>query len=101
MDNSERRQLNRGLGDTFNRSFEFAVVALLFLGLGWLIDSWLGTDPVFMVILVVVGLVGQGARLWYKYDAEMKVHEADLAARRSGQPKAATAVAPADHEASR
>ena len=87
MDLSSRRELNRGFGDTLNRSFEFVVVALMFLGAGWLVDRWLGTDPVFLVIFVVVGFIGQGARMWYRYDAEMRTHEANLVARRAdGSP---------------
>jgi F0F1-type ATP synthase assembly protein I len=83
MDLSSRRELNRGFGDTLNRSFEFVVVALLFLGAGWLVDRWLGTDPVFLIVFVLVGFIGQGARMWYRYDAEMRRHEAKLIERRS------------------
>jgi F0F1-type ATP synthase assembly protein I len=88
MDLQHRRELNRGYGDTLNRSFEFVVVALLFLGAGWLVDKWLGTNPAFLIAFVLVGFVGQFARFWYRYDAEMKVHEAELAAKRSGRTPA-------------
>jgi Putative F0F1-ATPase subunit Ca2+/Mg2+ transporter len=83
MDLDHRRELSRGYGNTLNRSFEFVVVALLFLGAGWLVDRWLGTDPVFLIIFVLVGFTGQGARFWYRYDAEMRVHEAELLAKRA------------------
>jgi F0F1-type ATP synthase assembly protein I len=88
MDLQHRRELNRGYGNTLNRSFEFVVVALLFLGLGWLVDKWLGTNPVFLITFVLVGFVGQFARFWYRYDAEMKVHEAEFAAKRAGRTQA-------------
>jgi F0F1-type ATP synthase assembly protein I len=93
MDLQHRRELNRGYGDTLNRSFEFVVVALLFLGLGWLVDQWLGTNPIFLIAFVLVGFVGQFARFWYRYDAEMKVHEAELAAKRAGHARAESATA--------
>jgi F0F1-type ATP synthase assembly protein I len=89
MDLEHRRELSRGYGNTLNRSFEFVVVALLFMGAGWLVDRWLGTDPVFLIIFVLVGFIGQGARFWFRYDAEMKVHEAELLAKRAATPKTA------------
>jgi F0F1-type ATP synthase assembly protein I len=76
-----KRDLHRGFGDTLSRAFEFAGVVGVFLFLGWLLDRWLGTQPIFMIVLVVFALVGQGARLWYAYDAQMRRHEADLPGR--------------------
>jgi F0F1-type ATP synthase assembly protein I len=59
------------------RGFEFAVVPVLFGALGWLVDRWLGTTPVFILVLVFVALVGLFARMWYGYDRAMRVHEAE------------------------
>lgn len=59
---------NDGLG----RGMDIALVTLVFVGLGWLLDNWLGTDPVFMVVLVVVALVGQFVKMWYAYDGQMR-----------------------------
>lgn len=73
-----QRDLNRGFGDTLSRAFEFAGVVGVFLFLGWLVDRWLGTQPLFMILLTVFALVGQGVRLWYAYDAQMRKHEARL-----------------------
>lgn len=73
-----KRDLNRGFGDTLSRAFEFAGVVAVFLGLGWLVDRWLGTQPVFMIVLTVFALVGQGVRIAYAYDAQMRKHEAEL-----------------------
>ena len=61
---------------------DFALVTLLFLGVGYALDRWLGTRPVFMIILVVVSIVGQFVRMWFDYEKKMAQHEADrLAAR--------------------
>ena len=77
------RDLNRGFGDTLSRAFEFAAVVGVFLFLGWALDRWLGTQPVFMIVLVVFALIGQGVRLYYAYDAKMREHEAALPTSRS------------------
>ena len=54
------RHLNRGFGDTLSRAFEFAAVVGVFLGLGWLLDRWAGTQPLFMILLD--GLRARSAR---------------------------------------
>ena len=43
------------------RGIEFALAILLFLGLGYLLDNWLGTRPVFMIVMFLVAVVGQFA----------------------------------------
>jgi F0F1-type ATP synthase assembly protein I len=53
------------------RGIEFALGIAIFLGLGYLMDSWLGTKPVFMIVLFLVGVIGQFASLWYRYQASM------------------------------
>ena len=68
----------RGFSNTLNRAFEFALTTALFLGIGWALDHWLGTRPVFTVVLALVGIIGQFARVWFAYVAEMKQHEAAL-----------------------
>jgi F0F1-type ATP synthase assembly protein I len=68
----------RGYSKTLSRAFEFAITTALFVGLGWLVDRWLGTTPAFTIVLSVLGLVGQFARIWYAYEAEMRAHEAAL-----------------------
>jgi ATP synthase protein I len=71
----QKRELNKGLGDTLASSFEFAATLALFVGAGWLLDRWLGTTPWLMIALAILGAVGLFARLWYGYDAEMTRQE--------------------------
>lgn len=78
---SAQRELNRGFGDGMSRAVELAITPLVFGGLGWLLDSWLGTSPAFTVGLAVFAVVGMFLRLWYGYDLEMKRHESRLAER--------------------
>jgi F0F1-type ATP synthase assembly protein I len=40
-----------------NLGFTFAAGILVFMGLGWLVDRWLGMLPVFTVTGTVVGAV--------------------------------------------
>jgi F0F1-type ATP synthase assembly protein I len=62
---------NHGIG----RGMEFAVMVLLFFGVGYGLDRWFDTKPVFMIIFVVLAIVGQFASLYYGYDERMKAHE--------------------------
>ena len=72
--------------DNIGRGMEFAILVVMFLGLGYVLDRIFGTKPLFMIALVVVSLIGQFASMWYSYDARMKQHEADrLANTRKGK----------------
>jgi F0F1-type ATP synthase assembly protein I len=71
---------NTGTDDKIGKGIDVALVTLTFLGIGYALDRWLGTKPLFMVGLVVIGLIGEFLRFWYDYDARMKVLEAQRAA---------------------
>ena len=73
-------RINRGTDDRLGKSIDVALVTLVFLGVGYLLDRWLGTKPVFMIIFVVLALIGEFVRFWYDYDARMKDLEAQRAA---------------------
>lgn len=64
-----------GSDEGIGQGMEFALTIAVFLGLGWLIDSWVGTRPVFTIAFVVFSMVGQSVRMWIAYDARMKVLE--------------------------
>ena len=66
---------NNGIG----RGMEFAVLVLVFVGVGYLLDRLFGTKPLFMIVFVVLALVGQFASLYYSYDMRMKALEAERA----------------------
>jgi F0F1-type ATP synthase assembly protein I len=72
----------RNSGDgLLGKGMDLALTTLVFLGIGYLLDRWLGTRPVFMVVCFLLAFAGQTARLWYDYEARMKVLEADRADR--------------------
>lgn len=68
--------------DSLGRGMDVALTLLVFLGIGWAIDTWLGIFPVFTIGLVVFSAVGIFIRLKYSYDATMERLEADLLAGR-------------------
>ncbi len=78
--------MNKGTTDKIGKSIDVALVTLVFLGLGYALDRWLGTKPLFMIGLVVLALIGEFLRFWYDYDARMKVLEAQRAASVRARP---------------
>jgi F0F1-type ATP synthase assembly protein I len=54
---------------------DLALVTFVFLGIGYGLDRWFGTRPVFIICFVLLALVGQFARMKYAYDATMRLHE--------------------------
>jgi F0F1-type ATP synthase assembly protein I len=72
---AERRSLNNAFGEALAYAFEFAATAALFAGLGWLLDRWLGTEPVLMVTLAAFGFVGVCLRTVYRYKEKVELEE--------------------------
>ena len=89
MDLRERRELNNGFGEALSRAFELAATPAIFAGLGWLVDRWLGTSPLFLIVLFLFAIAGVGYMTWFKYEEEMKQHEADAVWNRSKRRSAA------------
>jgi len=83
------KSLANGSTDSLGRGMDVALTLLVFLGLGWLLDRWLGTEPLFVIALTVLAAVGQFLRMKYVYDAQMARLEAERlagrAARRDGR----------------
>lgn len=78
--------------DSLGRGMDVALTLLVFLGLGALIDRWLGLFPVFTITLVLFASVGTFVRMKFVYDATMERHEAALRAGR--RPASATTSTP-------
>jgi F0F1-type ATP synthase assembly protein I len=64
-------------GDSLGRGMDIALTLLVFLGVGALIDRWLGIFPVFTIVFVVIASLGTFVRLKYTYDATMERLEAE------------------------
>ena len=74
MDVSQRRELSRDLNRQ-SGSFELALVPVIFAGAGFGIDRWVGTMPLFTLLMLLLGAVGVATKLWLGYDREMRRHE--------------------------
>jgi len=83
-------------GQTLGRGMDFALVMLVFLGIGYGVDRVLGTQPVFMIVLVVFSVVGQFLKMYFEYSASMQLHEAERVAAQQRQPRYQTPAAPAE-----
>lgn len=81
--------------DSLGRGMDIALTFAVFLGIGWLIDRWLGIFPVFTIALVVLAGIGMFVRLKYGYDATMERLEAERRAQgASHRPVAVVDAAP-------
>jgi len=86
----------QGSDDSLGRGMDVALTVLVFLGVGWLLDSWLGLFPLFTISLVLFSAIGSFVRMKYVYDAAMERLEADRAAHRTGNPRLAAPTVPSD-----
>ena len=68
-----------------NGGWELAVSPVLVGGLGWLLDTSVGTLPIFTVLGAIVGLFGAVANQYYRYSGRMAVATAERAAQRESQ----------------
>jgi F0F1-type ATP synthase assembly protein I len=74
--------------DALGIAIEFAVIMALFFGIGWLLDNWLGTVPLFMIVFTLLAAVGLFAKSKYRYELKMAEHDAQRRAA-SAKSKAA------------
>ncbi len=65
--------------DLFGRGMEVAMALLVFVLLGWAIDDWLGTKPLFIIVFAMLARIGGGARIKYAYDESMERHQRERA----------------------
>ncbi len=66
--------------DAFGRGLEMALTLVLFTGVGWLIDRWIGVFPVFTIVFLVLAAVGVFTKVRYTYELTMQRLEAERAA---------------------
>lgn len=86
VDPRERSSIYNGASDAFSRAVEMVATPLIFGFLGYRLDAWLGTTPVFTVVLSVVCLSYLTWKMCVRYQAEMARHETELRANRSRRP---------------
>lgn len=86
MDLRDRQAAYNGFGETLARAFELVVTPLVCGFLGWLLDRWLGTAPVFAVALFALAIASTAVKMYYGYAAEMAAHEDRLLHRHREPP---------------
>jgi F0F1-type ATP synthase assembly protein I len=84
---TDRRQMNRGIGDGMSRSFELIVTPAVFGAIGYGLDRVLGILPVLTIVFGAFGVVGTFLSFWYRYDAQMRQHEAHRAESRRDEAR--------------
>jgi F0F1-type ATP synthase assembly protein I len=82
------RQTNPGDADRMVLAFELVLTPTIFGFLGYLLDGWLGTLPVFTVVLAAFTLGYTVWKLIADYDADMEADAQRRADLRNGRPLA-------------
>jgi len=78
FDLSAKRELNNGFGNALSSAVELAVTPALCALLGWQIDRWLGTSPLFLLFLFVFTIGYVSWREYTAYTAKMSRQEQEL-----------------------
>lgn len=84
---------SRPADDNLGRGMEFALVTLVFVGIGLALDAVFGTRPAITIACAVFAFVAQFVKMRYTYSAAMEHLEAERAAAVASVPRATT-VAP-------
>jgi F0F1-type ATP synthase assembly protein I len=87
LNDSQRRELSNDMFHRSTGSFELVLSPLILGFLGFLLDRAVGTTPLFTILLVIAGMAGAAARVYYGYrHAMVQLAEAEA---RLAQAKAA------------
>ncbi len=87
FDLRSRQAINRGFSDALGRGIDLALTPVVFGLVGWGLDRWLGTWPIFTVVIATIGTAGTAVKIKLGYDKQMAAFD-DTAAtkRRQVQP---------------
>ena len=80
FDLSAKRELNKGFGDALQAAVELAVTPAIFAFLGWRLDEWLGTTPLFLLFLFLFTFTYVAWREYTKYQHRMDEQQAEVLA---------------------
>jgi len=79
FDLSDNREVSRGFGDALSTAFELAVTPAIVAFLGWRLDAWLGTTPLFLLVFFVFTMGYEIWKLFRRYATQMQQQEAKVA----------------------
>jgi F0F1-type ATP synthase assembly protein I len=72
FDLSAKRELNKGFGDALAVAVELAVTPAIFALLGWWLDSWLDTTPIFLIAFFTFTMGYVAWKQYVLYTARME-----------------------------
>ena len=81
MEEREQRELWNGFGNALSMALEMVITPLVFALGGYGLDRWLGTSPLFVILLAGLAFVGLAVKSYYGYRSAMEAHEARLPGR--------------------
>lgn len=61
------RRSGAAYNDALGTALTIALAPVFFGAIGWLVDSWLGTSPLFTITFGLFGAVAAVAWLWAQY----------------------------------
>lgn len=83
-----KRELNNGFGNALTTAVELAVTPALFALIGWRIDRWLGTSPLFLLVLFVFTFGYVSWKHYLAYNEKMRRQEQSIVGLRpNGSPR--------------
>ena len=78
FDLSAKRELNNGFGNALSTAVELAVTPAVMALIGWQIDRWLGTTPVFFLFLFLFTVSYVSWKQYKGYNTTMQRQEREL-----------------------
>jgi hypothetical protein len=69
------------MDDNVGRGIEIAMTVAVFVAIGYGLDRWLGTAPIFMIVMTLLAGVGFFAKFRYQYEARMDELQAERSER--------------------
>lgn len=63
--------------DAVGHGTDIALTVALMFGIGYVLDRWLDTAPVFMIVMTLLAGIGFFVKFKYQYDARMDQLEAE------------------------
>ena len=78
-------RLKTSQNDALGNGQDSSLTILLYFGIAFALDRWLGTMPWFIIGMTLLASVGYFLKFKYRYDIEMDRLEAERRARREGE----------------
>lgn len=81
---SARREINRGAGDALSTAFELSVTPVVMGLIGWGLDAWIGTSPLFLLVFFLLTVCYEVWKHLTLYNTRMREEQAKVAGLRLG-----------------